>query len=98
MTAADGCPAGSAADAYAQSIAVARPFPGHQAALPGEEREGAGHERSIYPIPWLTGLCCVVPARSRDASLLCSSCSSPRPAVAGFLQPSPRGAARALDA
>jgi hypothetical protein len=54
-------------------------------------------KRGISPIPWFIGLCCVVPARPRDASLLCRSCSSPRRAVAGFLQTPPRGDARALD-
>jgi hypothetical protein len=53
---------------------------------------------SIYPLPWFTGFRCVVPPHPRETSLLCSSCSSPRTAVAGFLQPSPRGDARALDA
>jgi len=55
------------------------------------------HQRGLYPIPGFTGLCCVVPARPRDASLLCSSCSSPRRAVAGFLQTPPRGDALAVD-
>ena len=55
------------------------------------------HKRDIYPIPGFTGLRCVVPARPREVSLLCRSGSSPRNAVAGFLQTSPRGDALALD-
>jgi hypothetical protein len=55
------------------------------------------HKRSIYPTPGFTGLCCVAPARPRGASLLCPLCSSPRTAVAGFLQTPPRGDALALD-
>ena len=51
----------------------------------------------MYPIPWFTGLCCVVPPHPRETSLLCRSCSSPRNAVAGFLQTPPRGDALALD-
>ena len=97
MTSADCCPAVSAACARAQSIAVARHFPGHKAALPGEEREWLLHKRGMYPIPWFTGFRCVVPTRPREVSLVCRSCSSPRNAVAGFLQPSPRGDALALD-
>jgi len=54
------------------------------------------HKRDIYPIPRFTGLCCVVPTRPREVSLLCRSCSSPRNAVAGFLQPPPHGDALAL--
>ena len=97
MTSAD-CSVGvSAACACAQSIAVARHFPGRDEALPGYEREGSLHKRAIYPLPWFTGLCCVVPAPPQDASLLWRSCSSPRSAVAGFLQTSPHGAALALD-
>ena len=97
MTAAD-CYAGvSAAYARAQSIAVARHFPGRDVALPGEDREWSLHKRGIYPIPRFTGLRCVVPPRPGDASLLCRSCSSPRNAVAGFLPTSPRGDALALD-
>jgi hypothetical protein len=97
LTAADCCPAVSAAYARAPSIAVARHFPGHQAALPGEECEWLVHQRSIYPIPQFTGLCCVVPPRPREVSLVCPSCSSPRRTVAGFLQTPPHGDARALD-
>jgi hypothetical protein len=97
MTAADGYTGVSAACARAQSIAVARPFPGHGIALPGEDREWSWHQRGIYPIPWFTGFRCVVPAHPREVSLLCRSCSSPRHAVAGFLQTSPRGDALALD-
>jgi hypothetical protein len=97
MTAAD-CYAGvSAAYARAQSISVARHFPGHGVALPGEDREWSVHERGIYPIPWFTGFRGVVPAHPREVSLLCRSCSSPRTAVAGFLQTSPHGDALALD-
>ena len=39
----------------------------------------------------------MVPARPREVGLLCRSCSSPRSAVAGFLQTPPRGDALALD-
>ena len=42
-----------------------------------------------------TSLC--VPTRPGEVSLLCRSCSSPRNAVAGFLQTPPRGDALALD-
>ena len=55
------------------------------------------HKRGLDPIPWFTGLCGVVPARPRDARLLCPSGSSPRNAVAGFLPPPPHGDALALD-
>ena len=55
------------------------------------------HERGSYPIPWLTGFQCVAPPPPREVSLLCPWCSSPRTAVAGFLQPSPHGDALALD-
>jgi len=97
MTAAD-CYAGvSAACARAQSIAVARHFPGRDVALPGEDREWSLHKRDMYPIPRFTGLRCVVPARPREVSLLCRSCSSPRSFVAGFLQTPPHGDALALD-
>ena len=97
MTSADFCSGVSAAYACAQSISVARHFPGRDVALPGEDREGSLHKRDIYPIPWFTGLCCVVPVRPRDVSLLCRLCSSPRRAVAGFLQTPPHGDALALD-
>ena len=51
MTSAD-CYVGVSADCSgAQSIAVARHFPGHDAALPGEDREGLRHKRAMYPIP-----------------------------------------------
>jgi hypothetical protein len=97
MTSADCCLAVSAACARAQSLAVARPFPGPKAALPGYEREWSLHRRGLYPIPWFTGLRCVVPARPREVSLLGRSCSSPRSLVASFLQTPPRGDALALD-
>ena len=97
MPAADCCPVVSPAYARAQSLSVARHFPGPKAALPGYEREGSLHKRDIDPTPWFTGLCGVVPARPREVRLLCRSCSSPRHAVAGFLQPPPRGDALALD-
>jgi hypothetical protein len=97
MTSAD-CSVGVSVDcSHAQSISVARHFPGRDGALPGEDREWSLHKRAIYPIPWFTGLCCVVPARPWDASLLWRSCSSPRSAVAGFLQTPPHGDALALD-
>jgi hypothetical protein len=97
MTSADCYVGVSAAYARAPSLAVARHFPGHDGALPGEERGWAVHKRGIYPPPRFPGLCCVVPARPRDASLLCPVCSAPRTAVAGFLQTSPRSDALALD-
>jgi len=97
MTSAD-CYAGVSVDcSHAQSIAVARHFPGHDGALPGEDREWLRHKRDMYPIPWFTGLCGVVPARPRAVGLLWRSCASPRRAVAGFLQPPPHGDALALD-
>ena len=97
MTSADFCSGLRAAYSSAQSISVARHFPGHGAALPGEDREGLRHKRAIYPIPRFTGLRCVVPPRPRETRLLCRSCSSPRRTVAGFLQTPPRGDALALD-
>ena len=97
MTSADCCAGVSADCSYAPSIAVARPCPGRDGALPGYDREGSVPKRGIYPIPRFTGLCCVVPARPREVSRLCRWCSSPRSAVAGFLQTPPRGDARALD-
>jgi len=104
MTSADCCPAVRVACAGSQSVSavpagrqVARYFPGHDAALPGEAREWSLHRRGMYPIPWSTGLRCVVPTRPRDMSLLCRSCSSPRSTVAGFLQTPPHGDALALD-
>jgi hypothetical protein len=98
MTSADCC-AGLREDySSPQSIAVARHFPEPRVALPGEDREWSVHKRDLDPLPWFTGLRGVVPARPRDARLLCRSCSSPRTAVAGFLQTSPPGDARALDA
>src|SRR5262249_60733213 len=97
LSAAAGSPAVGAACAPAPSFAGPRHFPGPQAALPGEDREWSLHRRGLYPLPWSPGLCGVVPARPRDVSLLCRWCSSPRSAVAGFLQPSPRGDALALD-
>ena len=97
MTSAD-CSAGVNVDcSHAQSIAVARPFPGRDGALPGEDREWLRHKRDIYPIPGFTGFQCVVPPHPRETSLLCRSCSSPRCTVAGFLQTPPRGDALALD-
>jgi hypothetical protein len=97
MTSADFCSGLKEDYASPQSIAVARPFPGHGAALPGEDREWSVHKRGIYPIPRFTGLRCVVPTRPGEVSLLCRSCSSPRNAIAGFLQTPPRGDALALD-
>jgi hypothetical protein len=76
MTSADCYAVVSAAYACAQSISVARHFPGRDAALPGYERELSLHRRGIYPVPWVTGLCCVVPARPKAGGLLCRSCSS----------------------
>ena len=97
MTSADFCSGLREDYSSPQSISVARHFPGHGADLPGEDREWSLHKRDIYPILWFTGLCCVVPARPREVGLLCRSCSSPRSAVAGCLQPSPHGDARAFD-
>jgi hypothetical protein len=79
------------------SLAVARPFPGHGTALPGEDREWLRPKRDMYPLPGFTGLCGVVPARPRETSLVCRSCASPRSTVAGFLPTPPRGDALALD-
>ncbi len=97
MPSADCCSALRADSSSPPSLAVARHFPGHRADLPGEDREWSLPKRDMYPLPWFTGLCCVVPARPRDVGLLCRSCSSPRSAVASFLQTPPRGDALALD-
>ena len=97
MTSADCCAGVSVDCSYAQSISVARHFPGRDAALPGEDREGSVHKRGMYPIPWFSGFRCVVPTYPREVSLLCRWCSSPRTAVAGFLQTPPRGDALAVD-
>ena len=51
MPSADCCAGVRAACARAQSIAVARPFPGRDAALPGYDREWVLHKRDIYPLP-----------------------------------------------
>ena len=97
LTSADCCSALRADYFSPQSLAVARPFPGHRAALPGEDRELSLHKRDMYPLPGFTGMCGVVPARPRETSLVCRACASPRRAVAGFLQTPPRGDALALD-
>jgi hypothetical protein len=97
LPAADCC-AGVRVDySHAQSISVARPFPGRGAALPGEDRAWSVPKRGLSPLPWFTGFRCVVPPPPRATSLLCRSCPSPRTAVAGFLQTSPHGDALALD-
>ena len=72
------------------------PLPRTRSSSPRIRPGGVTAPARHFPSPRFTGLRYVVPPRPRDASLLWRSCSSPRRAVASFLQPPPRGDALAV--